>query len=138
MLSLVFGFGPVILLALLAVMAWTVPAGAVYAISAAWLWGSAILIFLAGVTRGLSFAADSGPHLRQIVMMLALFLLGLAALALPVGIAFPMLAAGYTLVGITDPFAAHAELAPAHFARLRPPQMAIAVMALLALTLRVL
>jgi hypothetical protein len=138
-LSLVFGFGPVLFLLALAVGAWTLPVPwSGWAIVAGWLWGSAILLFLSGVVRGLSFTAPGGPQRRQIVLMMMIFLLGLAALATPSAIAFPLLATGYLLVGVTDPVAAYQELAPAHFARLRPPQMTIAVIALIALASRAL
>ncbi|WP_294392345.1 DUF3429 family protein [uncultured Sphingomonas sp.] len=138
-LSLIFGYGPVLLLLLLAVASWLLPVeSGRWAVAGAWLWGSAILLFLSGVTRGLSFATDGGPRPRQIVLMMLLFLLGLAALATPLTVAFPLLAIGYALVGANDPSAARQGLAPAHFARLRPPQMAIAVVALAALAGRVL
>jgi hypothetical protein len=136
-LSLIFGFGPVLFLLLLAVGAWLLPEPlGNWAIVAGWLWGSAILLFLAGVIRGLSFAAPGGPRPRQIVSMILIFTLGLAALTVPAAIAFPLLATGYILIAIGDPVAAHDDLAPAHFARLRPPQMAIAVVGLVALAAR--
>jgi hypothetical protein len=139
LLSLVFGFGPVFFLLATAIAAWLLPAPwGGWAIVAGWLWGTAILLFLAGVVRGLSFAAPDGPQPRQIVLMMMIFVLGLAALATPSAIAFPLLATGYLLVGVTDPIAAHQDLAPAHFARLRPPQMTVAVIALIALAARAL
>jgi hypothetical protein len=46
-------------------------------------WGSAILIFLGGVRRGLSFRTPGGPTKAQIATMFWLFGLGLLALLSP-------------------------------------------------------
>jgi hypothetical protein len=136
--SLILGFGPVLLLALLSLAAWGLP----YpwwpvAIASGWVWGAAILLFLAGVARGLGFFSPGGATPPQIGYSLWLFALALAALAAGPQFAFPLLAIGYATVGLMDPRLAHNGRAPAHFARLRPPQMAIAVLALGALAARV-
>ena len=99
------------------------------------LWGAAILMFLGGVRRGLSFRTPGGPRLSQIAMMLWLFLAGLGALMLPGPWALVLLLAGYASLMVLDPIAARREEAPLYFARLRPSQMAIPVASLAALLL---
>lgn len=136
-LSIAFGFGPALLLLALAAAAWLLPAWTGHALLGAWLWGAAILLFLAGVARGTSFATGGAPDLRQVIRSIGLFLLGLAALASSFVYAFPLLALGYLLVGLFDPPEARRDRAPAHFARLRPAQAAMFVLALGLLAARV-
>lgn len=98
-------------------------------------WGSAILTFLAGVRRGVSFRTPGGVTPGQIVTMLWLFGLGfiasvLTALALPTWAA-ALLVLGYLSLQLFDPVAALKLEAPLYFARLRPAQMAIPVACLL-------
>jgi hypothetical protein len=66
-----------------------------------------------------------------------LFLLGLAGLLLPTAAAFLALIVGYGSVALLDPRAAAREEVPAHFARLRPPQVAVAILGLAGLAWRV-
>jgi hypothetical protein len=69
--------------------------------------------------------------------MLWLFGLGLAAILLMPGtLAVACLIVGYLSVAVLDPIAARRSEAPLFFARLRPAQMAIPVLSLLALLLR--
>jgi hypothetical protein len=137
-LSLVLGYGPALVLFLLAIGAWVLPGlWPTHALYAAWLWGAVILLFLAGVARGLSFATDGGPQPQQVARSAGLFLLALAALLSPLRLAFPLLAVGYLIVGAADPREAAAGRAPAYFARLRPLQMGIAAVGLIALSARV-
>jgi hypothetical protein len=101
------------------------------------IWGGAILAFLAGVRRGLSFRTPGGPDAAQIVTMLWLFLLALAALVSP----WPQAAAGALILGygtmaVLDPLAAHRREVPLFFARLRPVQMLIPILSLAAIFLR--
>lgn len=98
-------------------------------------WGCAILTFLSGVRRGVSFRTPGGTTAAQIVTMLWLFCLGFAAIvltavALPVWAAV-LLVAGYLSLEVFDPIAARRLEAPLYFARLRPAQMAIPVVCLL-------
>lgn len=136
LLSVVLGFGPAALLPLLALAAWIVPALAGPAILAGQLWAAAILLFLAGVRRGLSFFTEGGPRPGQVATSIWLFVLGLAGLAAPLGPAFLLLILGYLSVALLDPPAARAGEAPAHFVRLRPPQMAVAIVGLAGLSAR--
>ncbi len=130
LLSLVLGYGPAAILPMLALDYWA--RKQIWAAEAAQLWGAAILIFLAGVARGLSFFTNGGPRLSQIATMALRFWPGLIALVLPIRPAMLLLAIGYAGVAFSDVPLAHANGAPAYFARLRPPQMAVAVAGLLA------
>lgn len=130
LLSLLLGYGPVALILLLALLAW---AGWAWAAPLARLWAAAILIFIAGVARGLSFFTQGGPHLSQIIVMLWRFACGLAALAVAELWAFPILAAGYLSALVHDPHAARHGEAPRFFASLRPPQMIVALTGLVIL-----
>ena len=75
--------------------------------------------------------------MAQIATMFVLFVLALAAL-IAITHAFAGLAVGLLLLGfvgimLLDPIAARHGHAPIFFARLRPPQMAIAVISLAAI-----
>lgn len=137
-LDLVLGYGPALLLPLLALFAFLLPVErARLPVALGQLWGAAILVFLAGVRRGLSFFTEGGPRPIQIATMMWLFLLGLAGLAFAPPLAFPALVIGYGSVALLDPPAARRDEVPAHFARLRPPQMGIALVGLIAFMVRV-
>ena len=137
-LSVVFGYGPMV--------PFVVGALATWRLSGLWrgeavlltiVWAATILAFLAGVRRGLSFRTEGGPALAQIATMFGLFGLALAALVAVVH-AFALISVGLLLVGflgtlLLDPVAARHGQAPLFFARLRPPQMLIAVVSLAAL-----
>ena len=131
LLSILLGYGPVALILLLALLAW---AGFAWAVPLARLWAAAILIFIAGVARGLSFFTEGGPRLSQIAIMLWRFVCGLAALAVAEIWAFPILAAGYLSALFYDPHAARHGEAPRFFAQLRPPQMIVALAGLVILS----
>jgi Protein of unknown function (DUF3429) len=97
------------------------------------LWGGAVLAFLAGVRRGLSFRTPGGPAPAQLATSLGLFALGFAALAVSqTAVAVSLLLAGYAALGVLDPRAADRHEAPPYFARLRPAQMLIPVLSLVA------
>lgn len=76
-LSLLLGYGPVVLVLLLALLAWT---GIAWAAPLAQVWAAAILIFIAGGTRGLSFFTHDGPRLWQPAVMLWRFVCGITTL----------------------------------------------------------
>lgn len=100
------------------------------------LWGAAILLFLSGVRRGLSFRTPGGPRIAQLAAMLWIFLLGLGAVLVQAlapawfyttaGLA----GLGYASLLVLDPIAARQGEVPPFFARLRPFQMLIPVVCL--------
>ena len=99
-------------------------------------WGAAIVTFLAGVRRGVSFRTPGGTTANQIVTMLWLFCCGfvsivLTALSMPLA-ATALLIVGFLSLEILDPIAARRLEAPLSFARLRPAQMAVPLVCLLA------
>lgn len=112
----------------------------------AMIWAAAILAFLAGVRRGLSFRTMNGPTAAQIVTMFVLFVLAAASLyvlSLSIGtaavpprlIAALLLLAGYGLLLVGDPIAARRGEAPLYFQRLRPVQMLVPVASLLSIAI---
>ncbi len=135
--SLIFGFGPVLPFPLAAVLAWVLPGP--WPMVVTWLaiwWGASILIFLAGVRRGRSFSGDAETPLPPLIAMMWLFVLGAAALVSPTPLlSLVLLAFGYASIAILDPISARRGDAPPHFARLRPPQMGIALIGLIGLIL---
>ena len=137
-LSVVFGYGPMLPFVAGAVLVWVLRgpmAEAVFTLTL--LWGCAILLFLSGVRRGVSFRTEGGATLAQIATMLSLFLLGYGALlAFALGkpvIALGLLIVGFTEITILDPIAARRGEAPLFFERLRPAQIPLAVLSLAAL-----
>ncbi len=132
--GILFGYGAMVPFVLCVAGVWFGgPRIAALSLSVTILWGAAILIFLAGVRRGLSFRTPGGPRGAQIGMMLWLFLAGIAAPLLPVAWALGVLVLGYASLFALDPVAARHDEAPLYFARLRPPQMAIPIVCLLAI-----
>ena len=138
--SIIFGYGPMLPLVLAGGAAWLLPGfWPLFAIQAAILWGGVILIFLAGVRRGFGFGFPPASTAVEIATMLVYFLLGLAAIVVPrPAIALAVLAVGYALVALLDRRAAVAGNAPAHFARLRPTQMLVGLLGLVAALARTL
>ena len=68
--------------------------------------GAAILIFLAGVARGLSFFTPGGTHVSQMATMALRFSLGLLALIAGPSTGFGLLILGYASIALTDPWLA--------------------------------
>jgi uncharacterized protein DUF3429 len=135
-LDILFGFGPTVPFVAGAVLAWWLPQPSrMIALQLVGLWGSAILLFLSGVRRGLSFRTERGPTWSQIVTMLALFCMGLGALAAllidALLVALLVLLAGFGAVVVLDPIAAHRGEAPLYFSKLRRLQMPIVLVALI-------
>lgn len=130
-LDVLLGYGAMVPFPVLAVAGWLGWAGAV---GGAVLWGGAVLCFLSGVRRGLSFRTPGGPTAAQLAVFAWLFSAGIIALAMPLPAAsLLLLSVGYgSLIGL-DPVAARRGEAPFYFARLRPWQMVIPVASLLAL-----
>lgn len=133
--SIVFGFGPMLPLVIAAIGAWLLPAPwPDLAVRLAIIWGAMILIFVAGVRRGFGFGQPRASTAVQIATMLAYFVpAGLALVTPEPGTALTLLLLGYALVATLDTRAARHGDAPAHFARLRWPQMGLAIVALLVL-----
>ncbi len=134
-LSIVFGYGPMLPFAAGALAAWSF-AGAIRAeaVLLTVIWASSILAFLSGVRRGLSFRTEGGPAPGQIIAMFFTFVLSLAALVTGVhglaAAAVVLLLVGFAAILVLDPIAARKGRAPLFFARLRPPQLSIAVASL--------
>ena len=87
-----------------------------------------------GRTPRFGFGPDRASTWSEITSAVAYF--GLAALALVApfpDVALALLMVGFVLAAILDRRAALAGNAPLHFARLRPPQLAIGVISLAAL-----
>ncbi|KQP38495.1 hypothetical protein ASF49_05770 [Methylobacterium sp. Leaf104] len=138
-LSIVFGYGPMLPFAVGALVAWGwrgAPLGQAAAALTV-LWGCAILLFLSGVRRGVSFRTEGGATIVQIATMIGLFGLGFAALVLAtLDRAVPalvLLLLGFSAIAVLDPIAARRGEAPLFFARLRPVQIPIAILSLAAL-----
>lgn len=137
-LSIVLGYGPMLPFVAGAAMGLAGPsAWRGVAIEATILWGCAILCFLAGVRRGVSFRMPHGATVAQIATMFVLFCLGLGALGAHAlhrpALALVLLVLGYGCIGVLDPIAARHREAPSYFAKLRPYQMTIPVVCLLAM-----
>ncbi len=136
--ALVLAAGPVLLILVAALIALALPTRtAGVPITLGQMWAAVLLLFLAGVRRGLSFAAEGGPRPIQIATAIGLFVLGVAGLLLPLQAALLALIVGYAAIGILDPRAARRGEVPAWFARLRPPQMAVAIAGLLLFMVRI-
>lgn len=105
------------------------------------IWAALILAFVAGVRRGFGFGTPSASLAAELLTMATYYTLsGLALIAAWLGhlvIAVAFLAIGFVLVAVIDPIAARSGNAPRHFAALRAPQMAIAVLSLLAIVIRI-
>jgi hypothetical protein len=136
--SVLLAYGPVVPLPL-AALGWLTlpfPWPGVLLWLAVW-WGGAILTFLAGVRRGLSFQ-DAGASLPELALMVWLFVLGAGAIAGALAVRTPllpltMLALGYATLAIVDPASARRGRVPAHFETLRPLQMGVALIGLIGL-----
>ena len=134
LLSQVLGFGPAGLILVAGALAL---ADVPWSLAFGQAWAAVILIFLAGVARGLSFFTEGGPRPSQIAISMARFGCGLIALILPPVLALPVLAVGYLTALLYDPIAARTGAAPRYFARLRPPQMIVALIGLVLLFLAI-
>ncbi len=105
------------------------------------VWAGAIVTFLSGVRRGVSFRMPDGAHLSQLAMMMWLFLAGIGSILLTgagrFGLATALLLLAYLSLAVLDPIAARREEVPNYFAGLRPMQMGLAVVSLAVVGLRV-
>ena len=123
--SIVFGYGPMLPLIAAGVGAWVLPAPwATLVVRLAIIWAALILSFIGGVRRGFGFATPGASTAIEIVAAVAyVTIAGLALLVPLAATALALLAAGYALAALLDCRAALSGNAPAHFARLRPPQL---------------
>ena len=122
--SLVFGFGPMLPLVVAGAGPWLVPRLGPLAVQCAIVWAAVILCFVGGVRRGFAFGyspARTGPAIAAGAVCLGLA--GAALLAPQPSTALALLIVGYAVAALLDRQAAKAGNAPAHFARLRPPQL---------------
>ena len=100
-------------------------------------WAGAVLCFLAGVRRGLSFRQPGGSTVAQVAAMFWLFVLGAGALLSPRrGAALVLLLLGYGSMAVLDPKAAERQEAPRYLTRLRPVQMLVPILSLVVLLVR--
>ena len=134
-LDLLFGFGATVPFIVGVLISWlSSEPGRLVALLLTAVWGTAILVFLSGVRRGLSFRTEGGPTLRQIATMSTLFGLGLCSLAAiwlgSAGWALVPLLVGYSLIFLLDPIAAANGEVPLYFRTLRRLQMPIIMLAL--------
>jgi hypothetical protein len=105
--------------------------GAVLAVHLTVTWSGAVLCFLSGVRRGLSFRQLGGPVLSQLAAMLWLFVLGVVSLLSPWAVLSLMLQIlGYATMAVFDPIAGREGEAPRYFQRLRPVQMLVPIASL--------
>ena len=137
--SLLLGYGPMLPLIAGGAGAWLLPPPlGLFAVQATVLWAALILVFIAGVRRGFGFAGRRASTAVEIATMMAYFLLGLGALIVPgFTVELTLLLVGYLLAAVLDTRAARSGDAPAHFARLRGPQMLIGMLGLGAALARV-
>ena len=137
--SMILGYGPMLPLVAGGAGAWLLPPPlGLFAVQAVVLWAALILVFIAGVRRGFGFGDARASTMVEIATTMAYFLLGLAALVAPgFAIELTLLLVGYALVAWLDTRAARTGNAPAHFARLRAPQMLIGMLGIGAALARV-
>jgi hypothetical protein len=111
---------------------WLAPAQAGLILRLTLAWSGAVLCFLAGVRRGLSFRQPGGPTVGQLAATMWLFTLGAGSLLAPWALASAVLQLlGFAGMAVLDPIAARRGEAPRYFGRLRPLQMAVPVLGLL-------
>lgn len=123
--SVIFGFGPMLPLVAAGVGAWSMPAPwPATAVRLAVIWGALILAFIGGVRRGFGFARAEASAIMEIVAAVAYFTIAGLALVAPLpSQSLLLLTIGYVVAALLDRRAAVRGDAPAHFARLRPPQL---------------
>ena len=135
--DLLLGWAALVPPPLLAVACWLAPAGPArdLAVTTALAWSGALLAFLSGVRRGLSFSEAKGARLDEVAGFLALFAVAFAGILLSQPL---VLAAGFVMAGVLDARAARRGEAPGYFRRLRPAQAALGALSLAAVAARLL
>ena len=100
-------------------------------------WSAAVLCFLSGVRRGLSFRQPGGSTAAEGATMVSAFVIGAASCLVPPGrFALSLLLVGFGGLGAADVRAGRTGEAPAYFSRLRPAQMLISLVGLGAMLAR--
>ena len=131
--GLILGWGAMIPFAVIAAAVWLGPPDWRDGLRlAAQIWGVALMLFLSGVRRGLSFRTPGGPGRAQWAAFALLFWGGFGTMFLPVDWGLAVIAVAFALLSVEDTRAARAGAAPLYFARLRPGQMAFAAVAVAA------
>lgn len=134
------GYGPMLPLAAAALAVWLTTGDlADAAFRLAVIWAALVLTFIAGVRRGFGFGVDRASTGSEIASSTGYFALaGLALVSPRADLALGLLAFGFLLAAALDRRAALRGDAPLHFARLRPPQLALGALSLAALWARLL
>ncbi|EAS49529.1 possible permeases of the major facilitator superfamily [Aurantimonas manganoxydans SI85-9A1] len=135
-----FVYGAMLPLLTGALILWFAPeAQSFLALNLTLFWGASVLMFVAGVRRGASLRQPGGAAIAEIVVMIGLFLAGVASLVATIW-AFPLAAAllqiaGFASLGILDRIAAPNDDGQPSVERLRPLQICapIAVIAAVAI-----
>ncbi|WP_031341927.1 DUF3429 domain-containing protein [Novosphingobium lindaniclasticum] len=139
--SRIFGYGPMLPFVAGALACWFVPRWSGVAVDLTIIWGALILAFLGGVRRGFGFGDPAASTRAEILTMMVYVSLGGLALILATAgspvTALAVLAAGYIVVPIADTIGAAKGDVPAYFAALRPKQMSIAIVSLLAILVKI-
>ena len=96
------------------------------------IWEGAVLCFLGGVRRGLSFRQLGGATLGEVGASLWLFACGFASIALPWSVpSLVVSAVGYASAAIFDSAAGRRAEAPRYFSYFRPWQMLLPILSML-------
>jgi hypothetical protein len=129
--DMLLGALAVVPLVLGAAIVWLVPSWIVLISAAAAIWSGALLVFFAGVRRGLTFSEAGGATRPELASMLWLFGLGVGALWLRAGpLALTLAILGLASLAVLDLLAARRRQTPRYFALFRPLQLAVAIAAL--------
>ncbi len=130
--GLLLGSAALAPLVLAALAAWLAPDLWLEAIATiAIVWSGALLVFFAGVRRGLTFSELSGAALDEILSMLWIFGCGVLTLLMRSALlSIPIAILGFVSVGVLDAKAARHRKAPFYFSIFRPLQIIVAVTAL--------
>jgi hypothetical protein len=134
----VLGWGAMLPLVACALAAWlTTGSFQAVAMSLAIIWGGAVLAFLAGIRRGLSFRTPGGARWTQIAFMLWTFVLAFGSMvALRPLTSLGLLILGYASLALAARAADLNAEVPVVSATRRPAQMSIAALSLCAVAVR--
>jgi hypothetical protein len=138
LLDRVLGWGAIAPLIACAVIAWlTTGSVRAVAMSLAIIWGGAVLVFLAGVRRGLGFRAPDKARPSQTLFMLWTFALAFGSMiALRPLTSLGLLILGYAGMALAARAAGLREEVPIFSAGLRPVHMSVALLSLCAVAAR--